>query len=117
MFGQEPINEERAPTVVQWLARPPRTPNTPDDAVPGAPAAAEPKPWPVVPGYELVRELGRGGMGEVFLAKDPDGHLFALKTIRADRVSRVFLDRFLREKNALLELYHPNVVRIFYAGK
>src|SRR5687767_2425038 len=113
---QDPLNEDRAPTVVQWLDRAPRTPNSPEEDVRAAPVDAEPKSWPLVPGYELVKELGRGGMGEVYLAKDPDGHHFALKTIRADRVSRVFLERFLREKNALLELYHPNVVRIFYAG-
>lgn len=117
MLGENPINDDRAPTVAQWLADAAHNPTAPINYVGGAAAVAVDKPWPIVPGYEIVKQLGRGGMGEVYLAKDPDGHLFALKTIRADRVSSVFLERFLREKNALLDLYHPHVVRIFYAGK
>ena len=74
-------------------------------------------PFPRVPHYEIVSELGRGGMGEVYLAKDADGDLFALKTIRADRVASNFVERFTREKRALLSLNHPHVIRIYHAGK
>ena len=66
-----------------------------------------------VPGYRLLRELGRGGMGVVYLAAaDGDGALVALKTIiPAVEVSPSELQKFLREAEILKRLEHPHIVR------
>lgn len=65
------------------------------------------------PGYELVRLLGRGAMGSVFLARDPDGALRAIKQIlpRA-AMSAQMRKLFLREAAVQARLVHPNIVRV-----
>jgi serine/threonine protein kinase len=67
--------------------------------------------------YVVLRDVGRGGMGEVYLAYDPilDRNL-ALKLVRADRASPSFSARLEREAQVLAKLAHPNVVRVFDAG-
>jgi len=68
--------------------------------------------------YELGRELGRGGMGVVYQARDTDlDRAVAVKVIGAagpDRDSR--LARFRVEGRLLARLDHPNVVRVYEAG-
>lgn len=65
--------------------------------------------------YELVRSLGRGGMGEVFLAKDPHfERLVALKKIRDDLMNvRAMHERFLREAKIAGQLTHPSIIPIY----
>ncbi len=68
--------------------------------------------------YKLVRLLGKGGMGAVFLAERADGeldHSVAIKFINAsyDAGRR---DRFLRERQILASLNHPGIGRLFDAG-
>jgi eukaryotic-like serine/threonine-protein kinase len=65
-----------------------------------------------IPGYQLIRELGRGGMGIVYLAvRRTDGLVVALKTIQpAGDVSSQEVQRFLREASILRELDHPGIV-------
>lgn len=68
--------------------------------------------------YTLLRELGRGGMGAVYLAQDDaTGGLVALKVmlpkIAADVEARV---RFLREAKVTSELRHPNIVAVHDVG-
>ena len=69
-------------------------------------------------GYELLRELGKGGMGCVYLARQValDRHV-AVKTI-APHLSRspAFLARFVREAFAVAQLSHHNVVQIHDVG-
>jgi serine/threonine protein kinase len=73
--------------------------------------------------YEVVRELGKGAMGIVYLAKDPlIGRLVALKTIRPashvdDDESREFQQRFMREAQAAGILNHPNIVTVHDIGQ
>ncbi|MFT3925864.1 MAG: serine/threonine-protein kinase [Myxococcales bacterium] len=67
--------------------------------------------------YRLVRQIARGGMGEVWIAH----HItlrrnVALKLLRSDRLSDVALKRFEREVQATCELTHPNTVRVFDYG-
>jgi len=64
------------------------------------------------PDYEIVRELGRGGMGVVYLAHNRLlGRHEVLKLIGADILERPgVLDRFLREIRAVARLQHPNIV-------
>jgi serine/threonine protein kinase len=67
--------------------------------------------------YEILREVGRGGMGIVFLARDLKlERLVAIKTLpptlAADEVIRA---RFLREARTAAALTHPNIVPIHRA--
>jgi serine/threonine-protein kinase len=67
--------------------------------------------------YETVRLLGRGGMGEVYLARDPlIDRLLAVKLLAAgyDTASR---ERFMREARAAGRLHHENIATIFDVGE
>lgn len=68
--------------------------------------------------YEILRELGRGAMGVVYLARDPSiGRLVAIKTITSAVVSDSdHLDRFRREAQAAGGLHHPNIVTVYEMG-
>ncbi|MEO8499169.1 MAG: protein kinase, partial [Planctomycetota bacterium] len=62
--------------------------------------------------YEVVEELGRGGMGIVYRAFDPVHHReVALKTL--PNVDPTSLARFKQEFRALTDTHHPNVVKFF----
>ncbi|HEX4613717.1 MAG TPA: serine/threonine-protein kinase, partial [Urbifossiella sp.] len=69
--------------------------------------------------YELIRELGRGGMGMVYLARDPDlDRTVALKVIAGAGTDRDrWLARFRAEGRILARLDHPNIVRVYKAGE
>ncbi len=72
--------------------------------------------------YEIVRELGKGAMGIVYLAKDPViGRLVALKTIRSaghdDEEAKEFQQRFVREAQAAGILNHPSIVTVHDIGQ
>jgi len=64
--------------------------------------------------YEIVQSLGKGGMGEVYLAKDPTcGRKVALKRIRPELCSnKIIQSRFLREAQVASALSHPSIVPI-----
>ncbi len=73
----------------------------------------------VVPGYQIIRELGRGGMGVVSLAvRKADGARVAVKTvlIAGTVPSKKRIDRFLREASILQDLIHPHIVRLHEIG-
>ena len=70
----------------------------------------------VVDGHEILRPLGAGGMGEVYLARDAAGALRAFKVVRADRTDDKTVARFRREVLALGKLRHPGIVQILDAG-
>lgn len=74
---------------------------------------------PLIPGYDLERELGRGGMGVVYQARcQADGSRAAIKTILpAVQPTEVMLARFLREVDILRELRHPHIVRFQQSGR
>jgi len=65
--------------------------------------------------YRVVKEIGRGSMGVVYQAEDPNLDLLvALKVLRQDRLANeAFVRRFLSEAKALGRLDHPNIVRVF----
>ena len=69
--------------------------------------------------FELRRPLGRGGMGEVWLAKQADGRIereLALKLPTVYEHSDVWRERFRRERDILAKLTHPNIAQLFDAG-
>jgi serine/threonine protein kinase/tetratricopeptide (TPR) repeat protein len=69
--------------------------------------------------YRLVRRLGRGGMGEVYLAEreaEDTRRLVALKVIRGGRDTREVLRRFRLERRILASLDHPNIAAFLDAG-
>jgi serine/threonine protein kinase len=68
--------------------------------------------------FALERELGRGAMGVVFLArKDSTGERFALKVLDSrSQDDPEMVSRFRREAQFMLAMNHPNVVRAFEAG-
>ncbi len=72
----------------------------------------------VVDGHEILRPLGAGGMGEVYLARSQSGQLRALKVVRADHAaSQQAAARLRREVLALGKLQHPGIIRILDAGR
>lgn len=69
--------------------------------------------------YEVKKELGKGAMGVVYQAHDPQiDRMVALKVLRSDVVacSDDFVQRFLQEAKAIGRLSHPNIVTIYDIG-
>lgn len=69
--------------------------------------------------YRLMEPLGEGGMGQVWLAVDerqPGGERVALKLLRADLADPHLRARFLRERDTLARLSHPQIPRLCCAG-
>ncbi len=69
--------------------------------------------------YRIVREIGRGGMGVVYLAERADGQFqqqVALKLIKRGMDSDAILQRFLHERQILARLQHPNIARLLDGG-
>jgi len=68
--------------------------------------------------YRLVRPIGEGGMGRVYLAEqmEPVQRRVALKLSRRGLDSQDALTRFRAERQALAVLEHPNIARVFDAG-
>jgi serine/threonine protein kinase len=69
--------------------------------------------------WTIEKEIGRGGMGAVYLARDEStSTLAALKVLAPELAPELgFLDRFQREIQALSALDHPHIVRFFEAGE
>jgi serine/threonine-protein kinase len=90
---------------------------------PSAPGAASDdnalKTGAAVGPYRLLRELGSGGMADVWLAERADGAFerkVALKLPRVTRLRRDLAARFARERDILARLEHPNIARLYDAG-
>ena len=69
--------------------------------------------------YQIVSELGRGSMGVVYQAHDPQiDRLVALKVLREDRLtSKDYVQRFLKEATAIGRLSHPGIVTVYDVGQ
>jgi serine/threonine-protein kinase len=77
---------------------------------------------PTLGRYEIVKELGRGAMGTVYLGKDPKiNREVAIKTLRYEEIDEEKLaevkKRFFREAEAAGKLSHPNIVTIYDVGE
>jgi eukaryotic-like serine/threonine-protein kinase len=96
----------------------PREPEPPTEAAttqsdaPGAPASVQIGP------YRLLRHIGQGGMGEVWLAeqRQPVRRQVAVKVIKAGMDTREVIARFEAERQALALMNHPNIAGVYDAG-
>jgi len=68
--------------------------------------------------YAPVRELGRGGMGAVYLMRDlRHDRLVAMKVLRPEMAAMLGADRFLREIRVTAGLQHPHILPLFDSGE
>lgn len=104
-----PLDPDAEPSGSEFPAGPPPVP---------APEPAFDLPNPFAERYQLIKVLGRGGMGQVYLAQDTQ-----LKRKVALKVPLVspdedpeFLKRFQREAYALAQFHHPNICPVYDVG-
>ncbi len=67
--------------------------------------------------YQLIKKLGQGGMGIIFLARDrTTGNTVALKITKQLKTSKKTSKRFIREAEIVKSLNHPNIVKVYEIG-
>ncbi|MFC4311166.1 protein kinase [Steroidobacter flavus] len=79
---------------------------------------SSPSPGNHIGPYRLVRELGRGGMGSVWLAERDDGTFKRNVALKLPHVTWIggLAERMARERDILATLEHPNIARLYDAG-
>jgi WD40 repeat protein/serine/threonine protein kinase len=84
----------------------------------GKPAVTEPIVLPSIPGYQLLEEIGRGGMSVVWKARDLAlNRIVAVKVLRSGPYAEpVDLVRFHQEAETIARLRHANIVQIYEIG-
>lgn len=105
--------------VVRMLAASARMTSFLERSPAGAPVPVEVAPGRRVGPYELVREIGRGGMGAVFLSRRVDAQFdrdVAVKIVPAHLAGADGGRRFRQEQQILARLTHPNIAQLYDAG-
>lgn len=73
--------------------------------------------YPTIPDFEILGELGRGGMGVVYEARQISlDRIVALKVLPTGNVDRNAAERFAREAETIATLEHPNIVPVYAVG-
>ncbi|APW72970.1 MAG: hypothetical protein ABS88_02110 [Sphingopyxis sp. SCN 67-31] len=70
--------------------------------------------------YRIIDVIGRGGMGTVYKGERVGGdfnHVVAIKLIKPGLLSEALIERFQHERQALADLGHPNIARLFDGGQ
>src|SRR5688572_25475584 len=68
--------------------------------------------------FEVIRQIGSGGMGAVYLGRDPElDRQVAIKVIREEVHEQEVLDRFFREARAAAALRHANIITVYASGE
>ncbi len=128
--GQTVRDREMQPALRRLLEQIPGLSKGPDstgqtDPTPTANENAEPQPAsagngsaPRINDFQIMAEVGRGGMGVVYLARQLSlGRTVALKTLTADLLGdEIALARFRREMRALGRCDHSNIVKVYSCG-
>jgi tetratricopeptide (TPR) repeat protein len=110
------MSRERPPS--RWLHAAIQTPANATASLATAPAHEGCRTaMPSVPGYELLEEIGRGGMGVVYKARHQSlDRLVAIKMLAQSRGSAADHQRMLTEAQAAARMHHPHIVQIFEIG-
>ena len=77
------------------------------------------KPGDRIGAYQIIKMIGKGGMGEVYLAERADGQVdrrVAIKVVRGGIGSEEALERFKYERQILANLTHPNIATMYDVG-
>ncbi|MEE8369001.1 MAG: serine/threonine-protein kinase, partial [Thermoanaerobaculia bacterium] len=103
---------EQGTTELGWGDRHVAKPNTSESSI------AAPAPPHQIGPYRILEELGRGGMGVVYLAEqtEPVRRRIALKMLQTGLGSRKLQVRFEAERQAMARLHHPNVAQLYEAS-
>ena len=127
--GAPPTDEASPQSEPAQGLPPPAAPIQRTSGIPSAPppsdagivelaAADPPRPGGMVGRYRLLRLVGRGGMGDVYAAHDPElDRNIAIKIMRADTYpDEIEAARMMREAQSIARLSHPNLVTVYDVG-
>lgn len=122
------LRQLNPPAIDEYVGRFPALRQAIADLFEGSPSASSTPLWsspsdtepvsasPSVPGCEVEEELGRGGMGVVYRARQPAlNRMVAVKTITTHAPETC--DRFRREAEAIARLDHPHIVPVYEVGE
>src|SRR5262245_8772096 len=108
----------RSSTIVSASARVSSFARTESVTAPPHPTTTAPKQLidALADRFSIVREVGRGGMATVYLARDRDGRPVAIKVIRPEVADAIGAERFRREIEIARSLTHPLIVALNESG-